>query len=309
MTSPGPLEYSVVVPTLGERETLSRCLDCLAAQTRPPAEVVVVAAEGAPVDTREGVRIAHSPASTSGQRNAGARLVSTPVVLFVDDDVLLEPDFGDVMMGTWERLGAESLAGVMGTIINDPWELRFSRRLVRAALGQSHVTFRRGRHTHLMASGNVAFVPDPGDDEDVGFAGTACVSYRRDLFLDEPFDESLPGYVLGEDLDLSARLARRGRLIQTPRARARHLEVGVKGDDETSGAHLRGRLYALYRGRHRAPGIRGRLAWEWANLGELGILAAKSMRRGDLRLAAAFWAGLREARAQLRSEGTRGESP
>lgn len=304
--APQPIDYSVVVPTLGGRATLSRCLGCVAAQTRLPAEVIVVAVEGASVDIPAGVRLLYRPASTSGQRNAGARLASTPVVLFVDDDVLLDPDFGEAMLAVWERAGIENVAGVVGTIPK-AWELRLSRRILRAALGQSHVALLRRRRTRLMAGGNIAFVAAPREDEDVEFAGTACVSYRRDLVLEGPFDEPVGGYVLGEDLDMSARAARRGRLIHTPRARAR-LEKVTRGlRDDASGALQRGRLYAFYRGRYCAPGVIGRLAWEWANFGELAILVAKSMRRRDPKIAGAYLAGLHEARARLSAESVTGE--
>jgi GT2 family glycosyltransferase len=295
------MDYSVVVPTVGERGTLARCLDAILGQTRPPSEVIVAAVEGASVNVADGIRVLHARPSTAGQRNAGARLASAPVVMFVDDDVLLEPQFAESVLDVWERRGFEPVAGVMGTVVNDAWEMRLSRRVLRALLGQSHVAV-FSRRTRIMASGNVSFVAFPQEEIDVGFAGTACVAYRRELFVDEAFDEQFDGYVLGEDLDLSARMARRGQIIHTPRARCRHEPVAAGLGEGGRAAWLRGRAYALYRGRHRRPGVVGRLAWEWANFTEASILGARALVHRDPAVLRAFLGGLRDARAQLRGE-------
>jgi hypothetical protein len=70
--------------------------------------------------------------------------------------------------------------------------------------------------------------------------------------------------------------------------------------NDAHAAYLRGRAFALYRGYHRRPGALGRLAWEWANAGEAAILLARA--RGRPARAAAFVAGVRETRAELRAE-------
>jgi hypothetical protein len=89
----GSTAYSVVVPTLGRRATLRVCLTSISRQTRPPAEVIVALPPDVHIPADHGARVVRAPvASTSAQRNTGARAATSPVVFFVDDDIELEPD-------------------------------------------------------------------------------------------------------------------------------------------------------------------------------------------------------------------------
>jgi GT2 family glycosyltransferase len=52
------------------------------------------------------------------------------------------------------------------------------------------------------------------------------MSYRREVFEHERFDENLVGYAFKEDTDFSYRVVKRGYvLVQTPRARIEHLKT------------------------------------------------------------------------------------
>jgi GT2 family glycosyltransferase len=296
------IDYAVVVPSLGTRASLWECLERALRQSKPPREVLVVVPHDTTVRVPEGVRVLETGASTSAQRNLGVRVASAPIVLFLDDDIMLEPDFAEMLCLVWERYGLDGdLAGVAGTIVNDPWELQLWKRGLRALGGLSHVAL-RATETRLMASGHIAFVPSRPDESEVRFPPAQCISYRRDLLLEEPFYEGFNGYVLGEDLDLAARLAKRGRLVHTPRARCRHesRESGIGSKVEA--AYRRGRMYAFFRGRHRRPGLLGRIAWEWANLTEAAILAARSLKFRDRAIVREYKRGLSEARVHLREE-------
>lgn len=92
---------SVVIPTLGRRPVLRTCLERLAAQDDRDFEVVLVADAAADLGTVEtlaavheipGLRVLHAPRpGASCARNTGWRAATTPVVLFLDDDVLAGP--------------------------------------------------------------------------------------------------------------------------------------------------------------------------------------------------------------------------
>jgi GT2 family glycosyltransferase len=52
------------------------------------------------------------------------------------------------------------------------------------------------------------------------------MSYRREVFEHERFDENLAGYAFKEDADFSYRVVKRGYvLVQTPKARIEHLKT------------------------------------------------------------------------------------
>ncbi|MEW2070730.1 glycosyltransferase, partial [Streptomyces sp. NPDC007346] len=99
----GPVEYAVVVPTVG-RPCLADCLRALASCSGPaPTEVVVVddrPAAGGPLPLGPARGLPVRTLATGGRgpaaaRNAGWRVVSTPWVVFLDDDVQVEPDWAD----------------------------------------------------------------------------------------------------------------------------------------------------------------------------------------------------------------------
>ena len=97
---------SVVVPTYNDAPMLRLCLAHLAAQTLAPAAYeVVVVDDGATDDTPRvveeaasgrvrirGVRLDRNR-GRSAARNAGIRAAGAPLVVFVDSDVLVPPDF------------------------------------------------------------------------------------------------------------------------------------------------------------------------------------------------------------------------
>jgi GT2 family glycosyltransferase len=296
--------YSVVVPTLGRRATLRACLNSIARQSRPPAEVLLALPPHVPLPADHGARIVRAPvASTSAQRNAGARAATSPVVFFVDDDIELEPDCAAELMAAWERRGVETISGVAATCMNDyafpPGPIWRRILLAAGGLGHGAVLARRSR---LMKSGAVASVRRPAREVEVDFAIGACVSYRRDALLREPFEEAFTGYVFSEDADLAARMIKHAPLVHTPRARVWHADVEPGLGNGAVAAYRRARMVAFFRGRHRAPGLVGRLAWEWANVAECAILIGRGLRPRDFSPLHGYLCGLRETRAHLRAD-------
>lgn len=89
------MRCSVVIPSLNEAERLPRLLEDLASQTVPPAEVIVADAgssDGTRVlAERHGARIVEGGRPACG-RNAGARVATGDVILFLDADVILAPN-------------------------------------------------------------------------------------------------------------------------------------------------------------------------------------------------------------------------
>ena len=106
MSDDGRAPVTVVVPTVGRVEPLTRCLESLAACAPRPAEVVVSdqshSAEIAALVTSfasVGARVVRSEGrGVSRARNDGLRAAQHEIVLITDDDCTVEPD--------WVALGA-----------------------------------------------------------------------------------------------------------------------------------------------------------------------------------------------------------
>ena len=293
------MSYSVVIPTLGDRATLTRLFESIERQTRQPDEVIVVSPSRHSY-VSNGSRLVLAPANLPSQRSAGVRVASAPVILFVDDDMVLADDFAAELCAVWERRGLWALSGVAGSIVNESNGPRW-RRILRASAGLSHAAL-FARQTTIMASGHVAFVGWPREERAVRFVRGGCMSFRRDLLLIDPPDERFEGYVYGEDLDLAARMSRHAPLIHTPRAICFHLPVGTGLSTGADNAYRRSRMFALYRGYHRRPGLLGKLAWEWANVTEGATVGVRALRARDTAQVVAYARGLAATRAQLRRE-------
>lgn len=224
---------SVVIPTRDRPAHLRRCLDSLAQQTARPLEVIIVddghgsREELAPLCeqlTLPLVYIAKDTPGTCGSRNAGARLARGDFVLFLDDDVVLDPGYIEAVEAVFASDRAGEVLGVGGSMIEP----------VRAASLFARVLFRTLRVAFLIESPRAGRVLPSGfrthlkstkTERDVEILSTSNSCYRRSVFesvLFDPAYERSSGYAFGEDVDFSYRVSRRGRLRVIPHARGRH---------------------------------------------------------------------------------------
>ena len=104
MTPPDPASVSVIVPTIGRPESLRRLLESILGQTVRPTEVVVADGSSdpateqllaAPEWTARGLavhRVSVQPPNAVRQRHAAVAQATGELLLFLDDDIVLEPD-------------------------------------------------------------------------------------------------------------------------------------------------------------------------------------------------------------------------
>jgi len=227
------------------------------AQATLPLEVLVIdqSAEPYPLEPFAALVHVHDPqiGGASAARNRGAELARGDVVLFLDDDVVLESDC--------VRAIARAFAARPGLVgaqcaIHNPWDdappslYDFSTRVFEQGFFNARPQ-RRGKEE----------IPRLID----GLAS----AYRRDLLRYERFDEALPGYSLAEDWDLTKRAARRGALTTVAAARVRHEHAQTNRLDPAAYAKLRRRnILYLYEKLGAARDPRNRLWKQWWLLGE-----------------------------------------
>ena len=215
------LRIHIVIATVGRGDLLRRTVDLIGAQTRPVDGVVIVApgtddfgtAGQSPVKPE----LVLSPKGLCRQRNRALDLLEgrTDVVLFLDDDFVMAPDYVAAIEGLF--ISDPGLAGITGNLVADG--VRRGGFTVEQALD-------------LIAQGAAGLDPAIGPRA----ALYGCnMALRMALAQGLRFDEALPLYGWQEDIDYTTRLARRGRLISTGRVTGVHL--GVRGG-RTSGRRL-----------------------------------------------------------------------
>jgi glycosyltransferase involved in cell wall biosynthesis len=231
MTSPSlETPVSVVIATRNRPASLVACLDSVLAQQHPSFEVVVVDNGPSNDETRELVsemglreprlRYVREPrAGASLARNRGWREAQYPLVAFLDDDVLADPDWLPSLVRGFSR--DADVWAVTGRIVAN--ELQTSAQLWLEAYGG----FDKGPdprlfdlNGHAVASPLYPYLPG-------AFGSGANIAVRRTV-LDRlgGFDEALgPGTPArgGEDLAVMASVVLGGgQLAYEPAALVRH---------------------------------------------------------------------------------------
>jgi GT2 family glycosyltransferase len=198
---------SVVVPVHNGPSTLERCLSAITAQLVPDDELIVVD-DGSTDDVRTVavrchaalIRLEH-PSGPAAARNRGAERATRPALLFVDADVVLQPDA--IQRGR-AKLGDPSIDGVIGSYDDSPE----SRTLVSQFKNLAHHFF------HQSAGGRVKSF------------WSGCGFIRRDVFQAAGgFDESRFARPSIEDVELGWRIADLGgQIVLDPQIQGTHLK-------------------------------------------------------------------------------------
>jgi GT2 family glycosyltransferase len=195
-----PANVAVVITTRDRPEMARATLAALLASRRAPNEIVVVDQSRRPVDfgglpTGHAVRHRWSrERGVSRARNAGIEATSSSVLVFLDDDILMGPDWLDELIGVLQEYGERTVitGGVVAGSPERPGAFAPSVRVER-----DRVIFRGRPGKDRLSPTNMA-IPRAAFDE-IGL-----------------FDERLgPGtrFPSSEDNDLSHRLLEAGWTI------------------------------------------------------------------------------------------------
>ena len=227
------MRFSVVIPTMRREAILAATLDSLRRCDPAPHEVIVVDADpdgsSQPVvtefdhDVDPAVRYIRSPASLTLQRNLGIEDATGDVLVFLDDDVDIEPDLFARLADAYSD---PDVAGATGRIV----EPESGRR------GGPRSALRRllpggGREGTFTRYGYPRYLSDVDTETDVEFMQGCFMSARRELAARVLFDEQLGGYALAEDEDFSYRLSRLGRIRYVPEIVVHHRKLGFGSQD------------------------------------------------------------------------------
>lgn len=220
----------MIIATKGRPEVLLETLKSFAGCDPPPDEMIVV--DGDPTRSAEDpvsrfdkdrepwpARYIASKPGLTVQRNAGLEHASGDVVVFVDDDVEVDPR----LLANLERAYVDpSVVGATGHVVEEaPRRFGNKRSIARRLL------FGRGAEGSMTRFGYPRQIQNTRRERDVQFMQGCFMSGRRETVQRVGFDERLPGYGLAEDEDFSYRLSQLGRLRYLPDAVVRHKNTGL----------------------------------------------------------------------------------
>jgi GT2 family glycosyltransferase len=278
-----------IIATRNRPDHLRDAVRSLAEQTVLPKELCIVdSSEETPTRTEieelcAGVGLTldyvhPAPRGLTVQRNLGIDRTAGDPVFLIDDDVWMAPDVHEEVLAEYDRWGPE-LGGVRGVWMRPPIPRRVTV-LWRKLFGmggwwpEASGRMRSGFFTEVVV--------DSADVRRVeSFVGW-FMSFRREVFEHERFDENLAGFAFREDADFSYRVAKRGYvLVQTPKARIDHKKTG---DERLSPFELQRMNVAnqLYLHRKNMPQtLKYKAALWWALLGTFLLLVGKAIQTRD----------------------------
>ena len=229
-------ESCFIIATWNRHDYLVEAVRSLVRQTVLPAELCIVdssdetpaRAEIEELCAAAGIRLDYvhpAPRGLTIQRNIGIDRTTGDPVFLIDDDVVLAEDVHEEILAEFGRWGPE-LGGVRGAPVFPPDPGR-ATILWRKFFGMGG--------WWPEGSGRVRagfFVEGVASSESVRrvehFNGW-FMSFRREVFEHERFDENLAGYAFKEDADFTYRVSKRGYvLVQTPKAKIHHHKTQVR---------------------------------------------------------------------------------
>jgi GT2 family glycosyltransferase len=239
------MRFSVVIPTMRRETILASTLASLERCDPAPYEVIVVDSddEGSSRATvtafdraaAPAVRYVRTTPSLTRQRNIGIDDSSGDVVVFMDDDVAIEPDLFARLNDAYRD---SDIVGVTGRIVEP-----HSKRRGGPASRIRQLLPGGGREGTFTRYGYPRYVRNLDRPHDVEFMPGCFMSARREAATQVRFDESMGGYALAEDEDFSYRVSRLGRLRYVPEIVVNHRKLGFGSQD----ARRFGRLVVVNR--------------------------------------------------------------
>lgn len=247
---------SAIVPTIGRPSSLTRLLDSLARQTYPLTEIIVAdgssddATAAVVADTRwsaSGLRIERIPVQPPHavrQRVAAIARARGEFLLFLDDDVELEPDCVEQLVE-----GLTATAGAVGACAdfsNQVWPAPplAWRLYMKYVLGLEEGAWQGRVVGPLLRFG---YNPSPMKPALMEWFSTSGTLVRRDAYdaCGGFSDFFLHRSTINEDLDLGLKLSRRGSLVLCGAARLAHfhspggrVSVTVAAEDDLFNRYL-----------------------------------------------------------------------
>lgn len=283
----GQASLAVIIPTLNRPQDLEAAVRTLLAQTVLPAELFIIDQSKSDEAERRvcalfaerkeaQIKLCYTRDSrisgAAEARNVAIERNSSEIILFLDDDVELEPDFIERLLeGYQSDAGVAGISGIItnytaGSFAHRVWHSLFLRGPFHDDRQEHYI-----RAEELRGAGRIPVSRFTG----------ALMSFRAACVGDLRFDRNLRGACEGEDVDFCLHLPQGSRLEIDPRARLVHkVSTMARKDEHWIASVVRGNTYLYYRNwRH---GLRNRMAFAWLMTGYALLAITASAKRSSL---------------------------
>jgi glucosyl-dolichyl phosphate glucuronosyltransferase len=269
---PASLSVSVIIPTKNRPGDLEATIESLLRQSRPPDEIIVVDQSAARSFTKPipvPLRYIHDPqiGGSAEAKNVGMKTAQSDIWVFLDDDVILEPQFLEGLLAAY----APGVTGVSGIITNYKkprlgrhfWNTIFMRGPFKDVRQRIYWEAARLAHSKPIR---------------VRQFGSGLMSFRAASVKGLRFDANSKGASPGEDLDFCAQIPSDRILLIAPKARLVH----NKTPQARASIHwlsLHAQVYYYLRERHWRSGLWNNFCFAWLKVGYASAACLSCLKR------------------------------
>lgn len=261
---------SIVICTKDREPTLKNTLNTVFYQTHQPYEIIIVDDGNLNQDEiinlveQNGIPCQFLKKDTPGltvSRNWGANHAQGDIILFLDDDVILDKEYIAGIMEIFEADSEKKVGGVTGT-------LKFSyRRGVLPFLYFFGLDTTRPGALLPSCSGGLVREPWITQPMEIEWLAGCNMSYRREVFENFRFDNSLAAHGWIDDRDFSIKVSHQYKLMATPKAKLIHLkDPAGRLDTRRFGFMETNYMYRCF-AEHMPKNLVNWLALGWAMIG------------------------------------------
>lgn len=241
------MKVSVILCTKNRLEDLTKCIESISIQSHIPHEIIIVDSsetnelerilEQIHVSIEIPLRYIHKKASLTQARNIGIKTSKGNIIIFLDDDVILDKYYVKEIVNVFENDEKKRIGGVTGTIINmmKPENSSFIKRGINSIMYSLRIIFllpRNNSNGKFLPSGHPTGVFVKNKIVEREHLSGANMAFRREVLNKFKFDENLQGYCFMEDCDISYRVSRKYKTVLTPNAKLIHNLSPVARDKE-----------------------------------------------------------------------------
>lgn len=277
---------SVIIPTKYREKDILNCLESISIQTLKPIEVIVVDSS----DTEElrsvlesfsDLNIKYFYLRIDGKRFKGSQQIamnkgldesSGDILLFLDDDVILDKDYIRNIADVFEHDVDGRIGGVTGEIVEKKRIINPLKNFLTHCYGLIPFVFMllREGDGKFQASGFPTSIKSGSTNKllDVEFLYGCNMAFRKKILSEFRFDENLNihGCCSGDDDEIAYRISRKYQNIYSPFAKVVHNMSPVRSNRYAKNKLIVINHYYLFK-RYRSQDLKHAFAFWWSIIG------------------------------------------
>jgi len=275
-------EVSIVIPTRNRSEKLEKLLFSILRQTIRVNEIIIVddsddlktkelierlqnSFSEADITIRHFMSSKNDVKSISRARNFGAKMAKGDVVIFLDDDVIINEDYVEKILEVFDMF--PNALGVQGTVVN--FKYSHLENAIKKVFYYWHAEADKCR---MLPSGKTTHACFPDKIIPCEWLFGLNVAYRKKVFDEFSFNEKLIGYSLGEDKEFSYKIHKKypNSLFQTPFAKTYHDASPTKDSDKRLAYIITAYPISFFYNNIEQT-LKNKLVFIWSELGRIAL--------------------------------------